>query len=113
MSTKTLFRLTVLVAALAITSVFADPSAGHCGHGAEAAGMQARMKTMHDQMDRIEWTEDRAKQRELMDLHMKHMQEGMRELRRRQIPSECRIELMGSMMESMMRHQQVQDQGGK
>jgi hypothetical protein len=45
-----------------------------------------------------------------MDLHMKHMQEGMRELRRRDMPADCRIELMSSMMESMMRHQQLQQE---
>jgi hypothetical protein len=65
---------------------------------------------MNQQMDRLEFTEDHAKRRELMDLHMKHMQEGMRELRKRDMPADCRIELMSSMMESMMRHQQLQQE---
>lgn len=99
-------RLAASCAALAAVSAFADPAAGHCGQGTE--GMRARVNAIHDQMDRIEFTEDSAKQRELMDLHMKHMQEGMREMRKRDMPDACRIELMTSMMESMMRHQQLQ-----
>ena len=107
---KTLFRLAILAAALAITPVLADHTADHCGKSVQADGMRARVKTINDQMDRIEYTEDRDKQRELMDLHMKHMQEGMRELRKRDMPADCRIELMSAMMESMMRHQQLQQQ---
>ena len=107
---KTLFRLTILAAAFAVTPVLADHTADHCGMSAQADGMRARVKTINDQMDRIEFTEDKNKQRELMDLHMKHMQEGMRELRKREMPSDCRIELMSSMMESMMRHQQFQQE---
>ncbi len=61
--------------------------ADHCGKDAKAEGMRARVHTMHEQMDRAEWTQDRAQQRELMDLHMKHMREGMRELRKRDMPS--------------------------
>jgi hypothetical protein len=41
------------------------------------------------------------------------MQEGMRELRKRDMPADCRIELMSSMMESMMRHQQLQQEPAK
>ena len=100
-------RLTILAAAFAITPVLADHTADHCGASVQADGMRARVKTMNEQIDRIEFTEDRGKQRELMDLHMKHMQEGMRELRKREMPADCRIELMSSMMESMMRHQQL------
>lgn len=95
--------------ALAATAAYAD----HCGTSAQAEGMRARMKTMHEQMDRAEWTEDQAKQRELMDLHMKHMQEGMRELRRRDIPADCRMDLMSLMMESMIRQHVLEQEGKK
>ena len=108
---KTLMKAAVACMALAAATVLADPVAGHCGQGTE--GMRARMKTIHDQMERIEFTEDRAQQRELMDLHMKHMQEGMREMRKRDMPDACRVELMTSMMESMMRHQQLQQENTK
>jgi hypothetical protein len=108
---NTLMKAAFACVALAAAPVLADSATGHCGQGTE--GMQARMKTIHDQMDRIEYTEDRGQQRELMDLHMKHMQEGMRELRKREMPDACRVELMTSMMESMMRHQQLQQEGAK
>jgi hypothetical protein len=71
--------------------------------------MRARVETMNQQMDRAEWAEDRAKQRELMDLHTKHMREGLRELRKRDMPADCRMELMSEMMESLMRHHQLQE----
>ena len=108
---KTLIKAAIACAALAAVPVRADPVPGHCGQGTE--GMRARMKTIHDQMDRIEFTEDRATRSELMDLHMKHMQEGMRELRKREMPEACRVELMSSMMEMMVRHQQMQQESTK
>jgi hypothetical protein len=104
---KALFRLAILAAAFAVTPVLADHTADHCGKSDQADGMRARVKTINEQMDRVEFTQDHAQQRELLDLHMKHMQEGMRELRKRQMPAECRIELMSAMMEAMLRNQQV------
>jgi hypothetical protein len=108
-----LIRLAIVGAALATTPAFADHTADHCGKSAQADGMRARVETINDQMDKIEWTVDRARQRELMDLHMKHMQEGMRELRKRDMPADCRIELMSAMMEAMLRHHQVQQEQAK
>ena len=105
---NTLIRLAIAATALAVMPALADHTADHCGKSVQADGMRARVNTINEQMDRIEFTEDKNKQRELMDLHMKHMQEGMRELRKREMPADCRIELMSSMMESMMRHQQLQ-----
>jgi hypothetical protein len=110
---NTLIRLTIATAAFSITPALADHTADHCGKSAQADGMRARVGTMNQQMDRIEFTADHGKRQELMDLHMKHMQEGMRELRRRDMPADCRIELMSSMMESMMRHQQLQQEPAK
>src|SRR5215218_10302615 len=100
--------ITSAATCLAVTATAAF--AADCGTGPQAEGMRARVKTMHEQMDRAEWTEDRAQQRELMDLHMKHMREGVRELRKREMPAECRIDLMTEMMETMIRHQQLQPQ---
>lgn len=75
--------------------------------------MHARMKTMKEQVDLIEWTTDRAEQRRLMVMHMKHMHEGLRELRKRDLDVGCRIEMMNTMMEAMVRHEQVMhDHGG-
>jgi hypothetical protein len=102
-------RMIFACAALAATGAMADPGGTRCTGGAQADGMRARVNKMNEQMDRAEWTEDRAKQRELMDLHTKHMREGLRELRKRDMPADCRIELMSEMMESMMRHHQLQE----
>jgi hypothetical protein len=65
------------------------------------------MEQMQEQMDRIERATDRQQQRRLMELHMKKMHEGMRELRRRDTGERCRLEMMHAMMEQMMRHQMV------
>lgn len=93
--------------ALAATAAFADHTADHCGKSAEAAGMQARVQTIRSQSDRIEWTTDRAEQRKLVELNMKHLQEASVQLRKRKLTSACRIELMSAMLEAMLRNQQV------
>jgi hypothetical protein len=108
-----LVKLALTCAVLAITPVAADHTLDHCGTSTAAHGMRARVDSINDQMDRIEWTTDRPKQRELMSLHMKHMQEGLRELRKRDMPAACRIELMSSMMESLVRHQQLAQEDGR
>jgi hypothetical protein len=104
---KRFSQLAVLCAALAATPVLADHTVNLGGKSPMAEGMRARVKTISDQMDKIDLTTDRAKQRELLDLHMKHMQEGLHELRKRDLSAACRIELMSSMMESMVRAQLV------
>ena len=101
------FQLAIACAAVAITPALAGHTPDHCGGSAMAEGMRARVDTINAQMDQIEWTTDRAKQRELMDLHMKHMREGFQQLRKRDMPAACRVDLMSSMMESMMRSQQI------
>lgn len=106
-------RLAAACVAFAAIPVFADHTLDHCGSGVKADGMRARVKTLNDQMDRIEWTADRAKQRELINLHMKHVQEGLSELRKRDMPAACRLELLSSMMESMVRQQQVAHEEGR
>jgi hypothetical protein len=78
-----------------------------CRPDAAMSGMRERIATLRNQMDRIESTTDRAEQRRLMDLHAKLMREGMREIRTRDLGTECRVEMMGSMMDVMIRHQQA------
>lgn len=104
---KPIIRIAAVSLALAATGALADHTINHCGKSMSAEGMRARVRTISDQMDKIDLTTDRAKQRELLDLHMKHMQEGLRELRKRDLSAACRIELMSSMMESMVRAQIV------
>jgi hypothetical protein len=80
-----------------------------CSNDPNAAGMQTRMERMHEQMDKAHGLSDPAGQRRLLELHAKHMREGMRELRRREPELEpgCRLELMHSMMEQVIAHQQA------
>ncbi|MGZ5082685.1 MAG: hypothetical protein ACXWHA_04885 [Usitatibacter sp.] len=100
---------TIAVAAFALAACGAA-LAGHdpaCRPGAEMKGMRERIATLQAQMERIESTTDRAEQRRLMDLNAKMMREGMHEIRARPLDTGCRVEMMGSMMDVMIRHQQA------
>jgi len=93
-----------LGAALAAGMAFAA-AAAPCTQQS-AAGMNARVDTMREQMNRIEITTDAAEQRKLLELNMKHMREGLRELRKRDdIPDACRLEMMNAMLEIVARHE--------
>ena len=104
---RTICAVALACVALAAGPAFGADDASPCAKEPSNAGMNTRMKTMQEQMDRIEWTTDRAEQRRLMDLHMKHMSEGLRELRKREMGMGCRMEMMSSMMEAMIRHERV------
>jgi hypothetical protein len=93
------------VLAATSTAFAAAEELAPCVKDPKAAGLPQRVARMNEQMDRIEWTTDPVEQRRLMDLHMKSMQEGMREVRRRETTAECRMDMMQAMMEQMMRHQ--------
>lgn len=97
----------LLCGALAAAPALGAEQPFACAKEARAEGMLARMKLIREQSDRIEWTTDRAEQRQLMELHIKHLREGMREMRLRKLSSGCRIEIMTSMMEAMIRHDLV------
>lgn len=74
-----------------------------CAADPNAAGIVQRLENLAAHMQRIEETHGRAEQRALMDLHLKSMQEGLRELRKRGIGEACRIEAMHALMEEMLR----------
>ena len=97
-------RVLLGCALLAASAAFAAPP-GQCERDPRARGLPERMHSMSNEMDRIEWTLDRAEQRLLLDLHAKKMQEGLRELRQRKAGEACRLEMMHAMMEQMLRHQ--------
>jgi hypothetical protein len=101
-------RVAFALALAASTSVLAADGAA-CPPGAAMTGMRERIVSLQEQMDRIEWTADRAEQRRLMDLHAKLMREGMREIHHRDLAPACRIEMMSSMMDVMIRHQQAME----
>ena len=104
-------RIPGIAAAMAIAlgavPAFAADTPPDCPKDGATVGMQARMKTLREEIERIEWTADPAEQKRLMEMHMKHMHEGLRELRRRDMHVACRVDLMASMMETMIRHEQV------
>ena len=94
-------------AVLLAASGSAFAGAAPCANGS-ATGMNARVTTMRDQMDRIEITADRTEQRKLMELNIKHVREGLHELRKREdIPVACRVEMMNAMLETLVRHEAV------
>lgn len=101
-------RIAAACAALAVTGAYADHTPTHCNTKAPAVqGMQARLNTISTQVEKIEWTTDKAERAALIDLNMKHMSEAMGQLRKRDISPGCQIELMSSMLEALMRQQQV------
>jgi hypothetical protein len=106
---KKTLKAVLLCAAMAAGSA----SAAHdkeCAKEPAMTGMHERMQLMHEQMDRIEWSTDRAEQAKLLDIHTKHMQEGLRELRHRDLGVGCRMKMMSSIMEEMVRHQLVMNE---
>ena len=104
---RTTLKAVLLCAALAAGSALGAHETKSCAKEPAMSGMRERMRLMHDQMDRIEWTTDRTEQAKLLDLHAKHMHEGTREMRKRDLATDCRMDLMSYMMEEMVRHQLV------
>jgi hypothetical protein len=93
------------VLAAASTAIAAVDAVAPCAKDPKANGLPQRLERMRDQMDRIEWATDREEQKRLLDLHLKTVQEGMRETKRRDTTQECRLDMMQALMEQMVRHQ--------
>jgi ferredoxin-NADP reductase len=104
---KPVIRIAAACAALAATGAFADHTATHCDNTPQVQGMKARLNTISSQVEKIEWTTDKAERDALINLNMKHLSEAMAQLRKREISTGCQIELMTSMLEALMRQQQV------
>ena len=103
-------NLTMKLAAACLLSaasgaIAAPDAATPCTNDPKAIGLPQRMELMREQMQRIEYATDAEDRRRLMDLHMKTMHEGVREMHRRGPSVECRMDLMQGMMEQMMRHE--------
>lgn len=103
---KMTWMLAVACALAGAPASAAEPDSA-CMHDSQAQGLRARIDNLRDQMDRIEWTTDRAERQQLMELHSKLLREGLREMRMRKVRTECQLEVMGTMMESMARHELV------
>ena len=104
---KRIVAMALLGGVVAVAPAFGAEEKSACAREPHSEGLRARMKVIREQSDRIEWTIDRAEQRQLMQLHIKHLREGMQELRHRRVAPDCRIEMMSSMMEAMIRHDLV------
>jgi hypothetical protein len=102
---KTLFACLLFAATL--------PALAHegsaCAKDPDAAGLKSRIDAMDGQVTRIRSLTDRAQQRRLAELHVKHMHEGLRELRRRdaRLDRGCREEVLQSLLEQVIVHQQL------
>jgi hypothetical protein len=101
--------LGIALAALFFAPALAAEPPSSCAQDPAAHGIAERMDGLRQQIDRIEWTDDRAERRVLIDLHMKRMHEGMRTLRERGAGDACRMEFMQAMLEQVMRHHLVLD----
>jgi hypothetical protein len=95
--------------AVAASTPLVAAEGGACRPEAAMTGMRERIVSLQEQMDRIDRTTDRAEQRHLMELHAKRMREGMREIRNRDLEPASRMEMMTSMMDMMIRHQQAME----
>ena len=102
-------RISKIAAACALaaasTALAAVDTVAPCAKDPRANGLPQRVERMQHQMDRIEWSTDREEQKRLLDLHLKSVQEGMRETKRRDTTAECRMDMMQALMEQMVRHQ--------
>ena len=105
--------LILLAAAASLSALGADVPT--CARDPRGADMEARIDQMGRQLDRMQVLSDRAEQRRVMELHAKHMHEGARELRRRrhELPPDCHAELMQSLLEQVIAHQQVAEDLGQ
>jgi hypothetical protein len=106
---KAMARVLMAIAACASATAIAAENPA-CRDEPAMRGLRERMTALSDQMDRIERIEDRAEQRRILDLHMKQMREGMRAIRSRDLAPACRVEVMGDMMEVMIRHQAMYEE---
>jgi hypothetical protein len=112
MKKQALMRAVLVALATALSAAVSAAPLAACDSQSSMSGMRERIDTLHEQMNRIEWTVDREEKRALMDLHAKHMQESMRELRKRDLAAACRMDIMSSMLEEMARHQQALGEQG-
>lgn len=104
---KSPIRIALACLLTAASSAFAYDVPAPCEQDPKARGLAERLRNIRGHMERIEATRDAGEQRVLMDLHMKTMHEGLRELRRRDTTDACRMEVMHGIMEQMLRHQLV------
>jgi len=99
------FRSLIVAAGLGLAApgALAVHTTPACANDPQAAGLGQRIDNLGVHMRRIEEAHGRPAQRSLMDLHLKAMQEALRELRGRATTDGCRLEIMHALMEQMLR----------
>jgi hypothetical protein len=104
---KTIATFLLAGAAWTAPALAADPAP--CANDPDAAGLRSRMESMESQITRIRSLSDKGEQRRLVELHAKHMHEGLRELRRREsrLEPRCHVAMMQSLLEQMIVHQET------
>ena len=102
------FRIAAVLLWATLPAFAAADGSRACVRDPNAAGLAERMALIKDHMDGVERATDPSEQRALLDLHMKKMHEGMRQLRHRGVSEGCRLEITQAMLEQMMRHQLVE-----
>ena len=102
-------KLLSVALASAAFAAFAGPPAemGACMKDPNAEGARRAMGHMHKDMEGLDAAKDQKQRRHMMDEHMKHMHEGMGEMRKPGMGMGCRTHMMDTMMDHMGRHKQA------
>jgi len=109
MDLNTRFRAAAVLtaAACAVPSAFAADGAMPCERDPRATGMSERMEAMQVQVTRARDANDRDEQQRILELHAKHMHESLRQLRGRDLDPRCRAEMLQSLVEQLIVHQET------
>ena len=100
-----IIRITACAALSAGGAALANEPA--CDHVANAAAMHGRVQTLELQVERLERSTDAQERRSLAEANLKRMREGLGELRHRELPADCRIEILSAMLHAMVRNEQA------
>jgi hypothetical protein len=100
------FILSIAACAMA-AALSASASAGPCDHVANAEPMRGRVQTLELQVERLERSTDPEERRSLAETNMKRVREALGELRHRELPADCRVEMMNAMIHAMVRNEQA------
>jgi len=102
-------KLLAVALAGAAFAAFAAPPAemGECMKDPKAEGARKSMGRMNKDMERFDAAKDQKERRHKKAEHMKHMHEGMGEMRTSGMSKGCRTHMMDTMMDHMGRHKQA------
>ena|SRR6478609_5705850 len=80
---------------------------GGCDHVAGAEALRGRVQTLELQVERLERSSDPAERRSLAEINMKRVREALGQMRHRDLPADCRVEIMAAMLQAMVRNEQA------